>query len=44
VCSSDLTGWRNKLTTFASSPVSKPLAARVAGLVLGAYRRAQKKP
>jgi short-subunit dehydrogenase len=38
-----VTGWKNKLTTFASSPVPKPLAARVAGVALAAYRRKQRK-
>ncbi len=36
-----VTGWRNKLSTFASTPVPKPFAARVAGVVLAAYRRKQ---
>jgi len=38
-----VTGWKNKLQTFASSPVPKPLAARVAGVVLAAYRQKQAK-
>lgn len=38
-----VTGWRNKLSTFASTPVPKPFAARVAGVVLRTYRRLQMK-
>ncbi len=36
-----VTGWKNKLAAFASSPVPKSLATRVAGTVLAGYRRLQ---
>jgi short-subunit dehydrogenase len=36
-----VTGWRNKLATFASSPVPKAFATRVAGLILRSYRKLQ---
>jgi len=38
-----VTGWKNKLQTFAASPVPKPLATRVCGVVLASYRKLQSK-
>ncbi len=40
-CSQVVTGWKNKLSAFASSPVPKSLATRVAGAVLATYRKLQ---
>jgi short-subunit dehydrogenase len=34
-----VTGWKNKVYTFAGSKVSKPFAAKVSGLVLGKFRK-----
>ncbi len=39
-----VTGWRNKLASFAASPVPKAWATDVAGAVLATYRRLQSKP
>lgn len=36
-----VTGWKNKLSAFVASKVSKPLAARVAASVLARYRLRQ---
>lgn len=36
-----VTGWRNKVMTFAGSKVSKPLAARVSGKVITRLRGAK---
>jgi hypothetical protein len=36
-----VTGWKNKLAMFAASPVPKPLAARIAAIVLARYRLKQ---
>ena len=33
-----VTGWKNKVYTFAASRISKPLAARISGKVLGRFR------
>jgi hypothetical protein len=33
-----VTGWKNKIYTFAGSKVSKPFAARVSAKVLGGFR------
>jgi short-subunit dehydrogenase len=33
-----VTGWKNKIYTFAGSKISKPLAARISGKVLGRFR------
>jgi short-subunit dehydrogenase len=38
-----VTGWKNKLSAFAASPVPKAFATRVCGLVLASYRRMQTK-
>lgn len=34
-----VTGWKNRAYTFAASKLPKPLAARLAAMVLGRYRR-----
>ena len=36
-----VTGWKTKLSAFASSPVPKAFATRVAGVVLRGYRKLQ---
>jgi hypothetical protein len=38
-----VTGWKNKLSTFAASPVPKAFATRVCAVVLASYRRMQSK-
>ena len=38
-----VTGWKNKLSAFAASPVPKAFATRVCGAVLASYRRMQTK-
>jgi short-subunit dehydrogenase len=36
-----VTGWKNKLSAFAASPVPKAFATRVCGVVLRSYRKLQ---
>jgi hypothetical protein len=36
-----VTGWKNKLSAFAASPVPKAFATRVCGAVLASYRKLQ---